>query len=95
MIDALFRIRTICAQDMRGLVDITRHNITRCTSFLLANGYPILDTQNLHIKLRPEKHVHNTHHNSLFTNGVPPTRPTMMALILVSSLLYEYVYSEF
>lgn len=77
---------------MRALAEVTKHNINRCASFLLANGYPVMDTQNLYIKLKPE----NQHTNACFSSDSvpPPTRPSVMALIIVSSLLYEYVYNE-
>jgi hypothetical protein len=76
---------------MRALSEITKHNMSRCKSILIKNGYPVLDTQNLHIKLKPE--------NPLQTGSNPASsqtvyRPTIMTLILVSNILYEYMYNE-
>jgi hypothetical protein len=84
---------------MRALSEITKHNMSRCKSILTANGYPVLDTQNLHIKLKPEKQLQtgtspSCNPASSQTANFPPYRPTVMTLILVSNILYEYVYSE-
>lgn len=80
---------------MRALSEITKHNMSRCKSILIENGYPVLDTQNLHIKLKPEKQLQNGNSPTLSqTVHITPYRPTIMTLILVSNILYEYLYSE-
>jgi hypothetical protein len=80
---------------MRRLIDCTEHNVAKYTSYLVSQGYPILDTQNVHIKIRsdmPRRLISSQQMPPMPPIApIPPSRPSALAVVILSVLMFEYL----